>query len=217
MRQMSMVVALMTFTTAYAAAQSPANATTRVDCAAVRAASADHATMDHAAHMAALRECAAGPLPTSAGQAAFGAIGEVVRLLSADPNTDWAKVNVEALRQHLIDMDLVTMTSSVRQTNVAGGMQLEVTGTGRTVGAIRRMAINHTRMLDQGSEYRASATEIANGARLVVRAKDVNDGKAVARLRGLGFAGLMTEGDHHAPHHLAIARGESVHRMGASR
>lgn len=207
MRQMSTVAAMITFTAACATAQSP----TKVDCTAVRAATADHATMDHAAHMAALRECAAGPLPTSAGQAAFGAIGEVVRLLSADPNTDWTKVNVEALRQHLIDMDLVTMMSTVRQTNVVGGLQLDVTGTGRTVGAIRRMAINHTRMLDQGAEYRASATEIANGARLVVRAKDANDVKAVARLRGLGFAGLMTEGDHHAPHHLAIARGQSPH------
>jgi hypothetical protein len=211
MRQMSMVAAMTMFAASYAAAQAPANASTKVDCDAVRAASANHANMDHGAHMAALRECATGPLPTSAGQAAFGAIDEVVRLLSADPNTDWAKVNVEALRQHLIDMDLVTMTSSVRQTNVAGGVQLEVTGTGRTIGAIRRMAINHTRMLDEGTAYRASATQTANGARLVVRAKDTSDAKAVARLRALGFAGLMTEENHHASHHLAIARGQSPH------
>jgi hypothetical protein len=26
-------------------------------------------------------------------------------------------------------------------------------------------------------------------------------------IRGLGFAGIMVEGDHHAEHHLAMARG----------
>src|SRR5437764_5713379 len=35
------------------------------------------------------------------GQAAFGAIQEVVELLEADPTTDWAKVNIAALREHL--------------------------------------------------------------------------------------------------------------------
>lgn len=150
-------------------------------------------------------------VPTSSGQAAFGAISEVVRILKADPNTDWATVNLEALRQHLIDMDLVTMTSVARQRNVAGGVEIDVTGTGRTVGAIRRMAVNHTQMVGHGGEYEASASEIANGARLVVRVKNARDSVAVARVRGLGFIGIMTEGDHHAPHHLMLARGEMAH------
>ena len=47
--------------------------------------------------------------PTMPGQDAFGAIQEVVRMLEADPNTDWSKVNLEALRQHLIDMNEVTL------------------------------------------------------------------------------------------------------------
>ena len=36
------------------------------------------------------------------------------------------------------------------------------------------------------------------------------DAKAVARVRGLGFAGLLTQGAHHQAHHLAMARGEPV-------
>ena len=150
-------------------------------------------------------------VPTSSGQAAFGAISEVVRILKADPKTDWSKVNLEALRQHLIDMDRVTMTSVVKQRNVAGGIEIDVTGTGPTVGAIRRMAVNHTQMLSHGGEYEGSASEIPNGARLVVRAKSASDSAAVARVRGLGFVGILTEGDHHAPHHLMLARGENVH------
>src|SRR5690348_17327314 len=35
------------------------------------------------------------------GQAAFGAIQEMVESLQADPQTDWSKVDVDALREHL--------------------------------------------------------------------------------------------------------------------
>ena len=168
--------------------------------------------MDHQAHAAMMERCARGSVPTSAGQAAFGAISEVVRMLKADPKTDWSKVNVEALRQHLIDMDEVTMRSAAAQRNLAGGIEVDVTGTGRTTDAIRRMALNHAAMLTSDSEYSASAKEIPGGARLTVVAKNANDASIVARIRGLGFAGIMTEGDHHAAHHLAIARGEMVHR-----
>lgn len=151
---------------------------------------------------------ATGPVPTSSGQAAFATISEVVRLLKADSTTDWSKVDIEALRRHLIDMDAVTMRSTVRQHNVDGGMEADVTGTGGTVGAIRRMLSMHAMMLDQMAEYRATSTEIPNGIRFRVTAKDAKDARAVAQIRGLGFAGLLTEGDHHAPHHMALARGK---------
>ena len=151
-----------------------------------------------------------GPVPTSPGQAAFGAISEVVRMLEADPNTDWSKVNVEALRQHLIDMDHVTLRSEVAQRVVPGGIQMDVTGTGRTLLAIRRMAVSHSTMLEHDSPYHAIAKEIPGGARITVSAKDTSDAGLVARIRGLGFAGIMTEGDHHARHHLALARGDAM-------
>jgi hypothetical protein len=90
---------------------------------------------------------------------------------------------------------------------VDGGVEADVTGTGATVGAIRRMLSMHAMMLDQSAEYRATSTDIPDGVRFRVTAKDVKDARAVARIRGLGFAGLLTEGDHHAPHHMALARG----------
>ena len=40
--------------------------------------------------------------------------------------------------------------------------------------------------------------------------KKPDDAKVVARIRGLGFAGLITEGAHHQPHHLAMAKGEAL-------
>ena len=181
------------------------------DCASVTAAPVDHGNMDHMAHLSALAHCDRGPVPTSPGQAAFGAISEVVQMLKADPNTDWARVNIEALRQHLIDMNDVMMQAGAAQRNIPGGIEVDVTGVGRTTDAIRRMTINHSSMLDQGEEYHASAKEIPGGARLTVTAKNLGDGKVIARIRGLGFAGIMTEGSHHASHHIALARGEPVH------
>jgi hypothetical protein len=151
--------------------------------------------------------------PTQPGQAAYGAIAEVVRLLEADPTTDWKKVNIEALRQHLIDMDEVTLNSKATERNIPGGLEMNVTGSGRTVSAIRKLLASHAATLEMGEVYHASTTEIPDGAKLVVTARDANDTTTVARIRALGFAGLFTEGNHHAQHHMALARGETMSHM----
>ena len=177
-----------------------------IDCRKLNA-TANHGAMDHSAHNEIMEKCG-GVLPGEAGQAAFGAISEIVRLLKSDPNTDWSKVNIEALRQHLIDMNDVVMNAVVTQRNVPGGIEMRITGTGRTTEAIQRMMMNHTKMLDQGKEYHASASALPDGALVTVTARKTADSRAVAQIRGLGFAGLITEGDHHAGHHLAVARGE---------
>ena len=144
----------------------------------------------------------------SPGQDAFGAIAEVVAVLEADPATDWSKVNLEALRQHLIDMHEVTLQSVVRQDTVAGGARFAVEGTGRTREAIRRMTRAHARMMTGPGDPRVTVEETPAGVRLTVLASESSDAKAVAKIRGLGFIGLMTLGGHHGPHHLAMARGE---------
>ena len=163
-------------------------------------------TMDHTKMMAAEKSAAA---PQS-GQAAFAAITDVVKKLKADPSTDWSKVNLEALRQHLIDMDNVVMRAAVKQANVAGGVSLDITGTGQVSGAIRRMGGMHAMALNEEGNWAAKSSEIPGGVRLVVTAKDAADSKAVALVRGLGFAGLFAEGDHHAMHHMMLAKGEGM-------
>src|SRR6266849_1349046 len=61
----------------------------------------------------------------SPGQDAFGAMAEVVRILEADPATDWSKVDMERLRQHLIDMNEVVLRASVKATPVPGGLAMD--------------------------------------------------------------------------------------------
>jgi hypothetical protein len=142
------------------------------------------------------------------GQGAFGAMAEVVRTLEADAATDWSKVDMERLRQHLIDMDEVVLRASLKATQVPGGVSMDVTGTGRTVQSIRAMVVPHSAELDRMPVWSAKAEPIPDGVRLIVIARDPGDAKTVARIRGLGFAGLLVQGEHHGPHHLAMAKGE---------
>ena len=73
---------------------------------------------DHAAMMA---QQSGGP--TEPGQGAFAAIAEIVAMLTTDPETDWAQVDIAALRQHLIDMDnLVTFAEATQEDRPDGAV-----------------------------------------------------------------------------------------------
>lgn len=150
--------------------------------------------------------------PTRAGQEAFATIGEIVRILDADPRTDWSKVNIEALRQHLMDMDDVTMRAEVGSTSVDGGATFEVRGAGRVREAIRRMAMAHGATISAADGFSWTAVESSEGATVTVRANSLSDARMVNRLRALGFIGVLTLGNHHTVHHLGIASGS----MGAN-
>lgn len=162
---------------------------------------------DHSMSQSASLQSAEPILP---GQDAFGAIAEIVRILEADPTTDWSKVNLERLRQHLIDMNEVVLRSQVKQSPVPGGIVMDVTGSERTQQAIRAMVVPHAKELGAMPGLAAKAEPIADGVRLTVTSTKPDDARAVARLRGLGFAGLLALGAHHGPHHLAMARGEAI-------
>ncbi|HSE02801.1 MAG TPA: hypothetical protein VLK35_01510 [Methylomirabilota bacterium] len=153
---------------------------------------------------------APGGAPTLPGQDAFGAIAEVVRLLEADPETDWSRVDLERLRQHLIDMNEVVLRSEVKSSQVPGGLAMDITGAPRTARAIRAMVAPHAAELDRMSDWSARTAPIPSGLRLTVTARTPEDAKTVARIRGLGFIGLLVQGGHHGPHHLAMAKGEAL-------
>jgi hypothetical protein len=148
--------------------------------------------------------------PTMPGQDAFGAIQEIVRILEADPKTDWSKVNLEALRQHLIDMSEVTLKADAVTKPIDGGIEVTVTGTGRTVEAIQRMVPAQAHQLDQThlNDWSARTESLPNGVLLTVTS---GDPQQVQHIRGLGFIGIMASGSHHQAHHLAMAKGEFMH------
>jgi hypothetical protein len=145
--------------------------------------------------------------PTQPGQAAFAAIQEIVEILEADPATNWSKVNIEALRQHLIDMDNVTLHADAKSEPVEGGMRFIVSGSGQIKESIQRMVIAHAAALTGTGTWRFSAAKTGTGANLTV----VTPPEDAAKLRALGFIGVMARGMHHQEHHLMIARGGDPH------
>lgn len=143
------------------------------------------------------------------GQSAFAAVQEIVALLEADPKTDWGQVNIEALRQHLIDMDNVTLRARVDVEPVDGGARFVVTGGPDVAGSIGRMVKAHAATMNGVGGWRMSAEDRPGGAAITVASPRPAD---AARMRALGFIGIMTRGMHHQQHHLMLARGIDPHR-----
>ena len=144
---------------------------------------------------------------TEQGQSAFAAIEEIVLALDADPNTDWSKVNISGLREHLVDMELVFTDAEVQTTEVENGLRFVVTGAGKTKGSIQRMAFAHSGIMRGVGDWAFSPEEHENGVVLTVTttADDMD------KLRAIGFFGIMAMGMHHQDHHWMMATGSNPH------
>ena len=66
----------------------------------------------------------------------------------------------------------------------------------------------HAAELDHRPGWAAKSEPSADGIILTVTSSDPQQ---TARIRGLGFIGLLASGSHHQQHHLAMARGEFAH------
>jgi hypothetical protein len=152
-------------------------------------------------------QSAAPGTPTMPGQDAFGAIQEIVQILESDPKTDWSKVNIEALRQHLIDMNEVTLRAVAVQRDLDNGIEIAVTGEGRTAEAIKRMVPAHVSELREIG-WNAKSEDVPNGVKLTVLASEA---QPLTKLKALGFMGIMVQGSHHQRHHLMMALGQFTH------
>jgi hypothetical protein len=153
------------------------------------------------------QQSAATGAPTMPGQDAFGAIQEIVQILQADPKTDWSKVNIDALRQHLIDMNEVTLRAVATPRVFETGIEFTVTGEGRTRDAIKRMVPAHVKELHEIG-WDAKTDDLPNGVKLTVVASDA---QPLTKLKALGFMGVMVQGGHHQPHHLMMALSQFQH------
>jgi hypothetical protein len=88
--------------------------------------------------------------------------------------------------------------------HIDGGIRVVVTGAGRTLVAIQRMLPEHAHEMDGRNGWIMRAEPRPDGITLTVTAADPQQ---VARIRGLGFIGVMATGGHHQMHHLMMARG----------
>jgi hypothetical protein len=170
----------------------------------------DHMNMSH--NMSAVGhddDVTQSAVPTEPGQSAFAAIQEIVEMLVADDKTDWSKVDIPALRAHLIDMNNVTLYANVSAIPIDDGMRFEVTGTPKVAASIQRMVTAHAAMMNGVNGFSYETEELPNGAVLIAHTAHSADRQ---KLKALGFIGIMTLGAHHQQHHLAIALGENPHK-----
>ena len=148
-------------------------------------------------------------MPGETGQAAFAAIQEIVTMLDANPATDWTKVDIEALRQHLIDMNNVTLGAAVEAVEVEGGIRFSVSGDGPVRESIRRMVLAHAATMNGVDGWKFAAEASDSGATLTVSPPDQ---ASMVKLRALGFIGVMARGMHHQQHHWMLATGMDPHQ-----
>lgn len=155
---------------------------------------------DHSAH---------GPgvtLPQEPGQGAFAAISEIVEILAKDRATDWTRVDISALRAHLLDMDRLITETEVTQSSQHGAVVFHITLPDRDSAALR-MVPAHAPVL-ASETGRTSTVEDQGDALIWTVTAPATD---LPKLHALGFFGLMATGNHHRAHHLALARGEQLH------
>lgn len=176
------------------------------------AQAAGHDDTNHAAHMQTRTETSQvsapmdDPVLTEPGQGAFAALSEIVAVLEADPKTDWSAVNLTALRDHLIDMDRLMRDAVVAEEVMPEGLRATMTGDPSTLLAAKRMVPAHAAELLKDDRWRVEARENVTNVVLTVTS---DDPATAARIKGLGFFGLMASRDHHREHHMRLALGGS--------
>ncbi|WP_157961508.1 hypothetical protein [Acuticoccus kandeliae] len=146
--------------------------------------------------------------PREPGNGAFASIAEIVLLLSQDPTTDWSKVNIDALRDHLVDMNALVLGAVVSSETLSDGLRMTIDTEGRPGLAAARMVPAHSEVLVAETGWMSEVEQREGTIVWTVRSAAEPD---IARIKGLGFFGLMATGDHHREHHLAIARGALAH------
>jgi len=144
---------------------------------------------------------AAQNLPMQSEQSAFAAIHEIVEMLEADPTTDWSKVNVDALRQHLIDMDNVALHAQITYEPIVNGEHIHVSGKGDVRDSIQRMVMMHAAMAGDTTDWHVKAARASDGADINVIAISP---LGLKRRKALGLMSMMVEGVYHPRHHTML-------------
>ena len=155
-------------------------------------------------------EHSSSPL-TAAGNYAFWTIQEAISKLDADPKTDWAKVNIEALRQHLVDMHNFTINVDVlSQKPIQNGLVAVVQPTTkRAEASLDRVLSAHPSQLKRETGWDMLVEKTGDLYTLTVTTVTPTE---VARIRGLGYIGVMALGAHHQSHHWSMVQGMDPHQ-----
>lgn len=154
------------------------------------------------------------PTPlTEPGNGAFAAIQEAIKMLMADPNTDWSRVDLEALRLHLVDMNNFTLyVKVISKKPIPNGVEFTVAPTTKDAeGSLERLFAAHPAILKQESGWDMKVTKNKRSFTARVTSQNQND---IKKIRGLGYIGIIALGQHHQLHHwlMSVGLGPHEHR-----
>jgi hypothetical protein len=167
-----------------------------------------HANMSHTAMMG-HNIAPTQVVLTESGTDPFATLQEVIAALESNTNTNWEKVNIEALRLHLIEMHDMTINVAVKQRHIDNGFQAVVTPTtSNAVKSLTRVLSGHPAQMKAETGWDMQVQVNNSVFTLTVTTDNAKD---VAKIRGLGYIGVMAYGNHHQPHHWAMASGDNPH------
>ena len=166
----------------------------------------NHSKMDHAKHMMQMGAGTAekpvmptAPAPSAtplkeAGNAIFGTIQETIKMLDADPNTNWEKIDIEGLRQHLIDMENFTSGVDVlSEKKIEKGAEMVIRAKSEMAHhSLSRALKAHPSMLTSETGWTMGVKQSKERFTLTIETQKPEE---VARLRALGYIGVMALGD----------------------
>ena len=144
-----------------------------------------------------------------AGTDPFATLQEVINQLETNPNTDWEKANLEALRLHLVQMEDMTLNVDVVQSLIDKGFKAVVTPTTpRALKSMSTVLSAHPAQMKNETGWDMQVSENNGVFTLVVTTQNIAE---VVKIRGLGYIGVMATGSHHQAHHWAMASGNNPH------
>lgn len=146
--------------------------------------------------------------PRPLGPPALVALADLIARLENDPSTDWRRVDLEAARAHLHDLDRLTLAAEAEARDVPGGVELRVRGPdAATEAAIRRLLPGAAARLATARRWRLATAPMEGGLLVEVRSQDPRE---TARIRALGLVALLVAAAGDEAYLLALARGEPV-------
>ena len=146
---------------------------------------------------------------TYPGNMIFGTVQEAVNRLLASPDTDWKKVDVEGLRQHLLDMKNFSENVLVlSKQNISNGLEVTIKVEPNALSSLERVLSAHPAQLYQESGWTMEVVQLEDEFTLTITTEVLDE---VEKLRGLGYFGLMVYGNHHVSHHWMMIQGIDAH------
>lgn len=166
---------------------------------------ADHANMHGGHNMQGIESRL-----TEAGNDAFGTLQEALQQLLSDPQTDWSKVNMEALRQHLADMRNLTLgIEIVRQTPLKNGLEIILKPHNPRVSeSLDRVFAAHPAQLRKETGWEMKTRKQNGEYQITITTRNQTEN---AKIQGLGYIGIMAWGNHHQSHHWMMVKGMNPH------